>query len=172
MTLTYAFTDRIRLGVEYNARAFETRDRFGPLANIRLLDETKNRPAVILGTSSDRIGTEEGQAYYATVSKNLAPWLDASVAPYVGVSWNDRNNDFLPLAGLSYRLYDTLSVTHLFDGRNLHHTFDLPLGNLSPKLVTFGLSANEDPFGHHRAGLIVVEQDGNFFIGLSYGLRF
>ena len=163
LTLTYALTGRLRLGVEYNIKALEPRDRFGPLVNLRLVDETRHRPALILGTSSDRIGTEEGQAYYATVSKSLQPWIDLPVAPYVGASYNDRNYEWLAIAGLNYRLFDEFNVTHLWDGRNLHHTIDVGLG---------GVPAGEDPFLHHAAGLVVAEQDGDYFVGLSYRMTF
>ena len=43
----------------------------GPLATWFVLTETGQRPAVFLGTSSDRIGSPEGtQAYYVTAAKN------------------------------------------------------------------------------------------------------
>ena len=38
-----------------------------PVSNLRAED----RPAVILGTSTDRIGTPSGRAIYATASKDL-----------------------------------------------------------------------------------------------------
>ena len=57
----YRFTDWLQAGVEYNPLA----DDVGPLLNLRAVEETERRPALILGTSSDRIGTEGGQAVYA-----------------------------------------------------------------------------------------------------------
>ena len=67
MTLTYRVHPRLQLGLEYNPRAHEV----APLANLLVLTETKRRPALMLGTSSDRIGTPSGQSFYATFSKNL-----------------------------------------------------------------------------------------------------
>ncbi len=52
MTLTYKFHPRLTAGVEYNPGA----DEVAPIANLLVLTETRRRPALILGTSSDRIG--------------------------------------------------------------------------------------------------------------------
>jgi len=75
-TLTYRLHPRITAGVEYNPLA----DDVHPLANILVLDETRRRPAMIIGTSTDRIGTPGGQAYYATFSKNLRRELKLPIA--------------------------------------------------------------------------------------------
>ena len=40
----------------------------------------------MFGTSSDRIGTPEGQAYYVTLSKDLSTVKDWPIAPYVGAA--------------------------------------------------------------------------------------
>ncbi len=46
-----------------------------------VLQETSDRPAVMLGTSSDRIGTPDGQAYFLTVAKDIERWVGLPVAP-------------------------------------------------------------------------------------------
>lgn len=66
-TLTYRFHRRVTAGIEYNPLA----GKASPLANVVALTEKHERPALILGTSSDRIGTPFGQSFYATLSKNL-----------------------------------------------------------------------------------------------------
>ena len=66
-TLTYRFHPRFTAGVEYNPLA----GKVSPLANLVALTETHSRHAVIVGTSSDRIGTPSGQSFYATLSKSL-----------------------------------------------------------------------------------------------------
>ena len=68
-TLTYRFLGRFQAGVEYNPLS----DGVSPLANLHLITETGSRPALIVGTSSDRIGTPRGQSYYFTLSKDLKP---------------------------------------------------------------------------------------------------
>jgi hypothetical protein len=45
------------------------------------IPETDRRPALILGTSSDRIGTPDGQSFYATFSKNLKRETELPIAP-------------------------------------------------------------------------------------------
>ena len=59
-TLTYKFHPPVQLGVEYNPRAGE----FKPLANLLLVADTTKRPAVMLGTSTNRIGTPSGQIVF------------------------------------------------------------------------------------------------------------
>ena len=58
-TITYKFHPRLTAGVEYNPGA----DEVAPIANLLILTETRRRPALILGTSSDRIGTPSGQSF-------------------------------------------------------------------------------------------------------------
>src|SRR6188474_2396758 len=65
----------LSLGVEYNPRA----DDVGPLLNWLALPETHERPAIILGTSSDRIGTPSGRSYYITASKSMEETLHAPI---------------------------------------------------------------------------------------------
>ena len=70
MTLTYRFLPTFSAGLEYNPIA----GKVSPLANWLAIKETTRRPALILGTSSDRIGTPSGQSFYGTLSKNRG-WL-------------------------------------------------------------------------------------------------
>lgn len=128
------------------------------------VEEKANRPAVLLGTSSDRIGTDKGQVYFATVSKNIEGWTGIPVAPYVGASWSDRTNRWEELAGLQYRLFDDrVSVTHLWDGVNLHHTLDF--GAIGPYV---GVSSLD----RASLGVIVAEQDGDHFVGVTVRATF
>ena len=69
-TLNYRLLRTLQIGVEYNLAVSE----FNPLATWFLTTESGWRPAAFLGTSSDRIGSPEGeQAYYVTVAKSLDP---------------------------------------------------------------------------------------------------
>src|SRR5687767_6354191 len=76
--LMHQLRPALKLGVEWNPRA----DEVGFVANWRALAETARRPAVIFGTSSDRIGTPGGQSYYVTVSKSLHETTRLPIAPY------------------------------------------------------------------------------------------
>jgi hypothetical protein len=56
-TAMYQFSPTFSAGVEYNPLASDV----GPLANWLAIPETGNAPALIFGTSSDRIGTPFGR---------------------------------------------------------------------------------------------------------------
>ena len=149
-TLTYALTQRLRVGVEVNPLD----DDVGPLVNLRVLDETKYRPALLVGTSSDRIGTTSGRAYYATLSKNLQRWTGFPVAPYAGVSYGEFDDELDFIGGVRVRYDERWSSAHQWDGENLHHILDHTLGE------------------RYRLGLLLVEQDGKYYGGLRFGVSF
>ena len=115
-TLTYRFHPRFTAGVEYNPLA----GKVSPIANLVALTETHKRPAVILGTSSDRIGTPSGQSYYATASKDLKHATDLPIAPYVGLAYGTYEDRFRPIGGLNIYYKERWSSTILFDGVRVH----------------------------------------------------
>lgn len=127
-TLMFRFTPSFQGGIEYNPLA----DDLHPLANWRLLEETRKRPAFIVGTSSDRIGTPSGQAYYATFSKDLEGLTGFRVAPYVGASYGTYKGSVKPIGGLTLRFTDRLSSTHLHDGEAIHHMLSWDFGMGKP----------------------------------------
>lgn len=129
-TLTYQVNSRLSVGVEYNPLA----GKVSPLANFVAVTETKNRPAVILGTSSDRIGTPSGQSFYATLSKNLKRETGLPIAPYVGVAYGTFEKKMRPIGGLNIYFPKGFSSTILFDGVKVH-----PLVNYSRDRHQFGL---------------------------------
>src|SRR5688500_3704265 len=133
------WTPAFKAGIEFNPLV----DEVGFVANWRLLGETARRPALILGTSSDRIGTSSGQAYYATVAKSLERELGVPLAPYAGVSWSEADERFLFPFGASVSLTDRVSAMLQNDGVHTHGSFTLALGpNWS---VTFLAIRLEDP---------------------------
>lgn len=115
-TLTYRFHPRFTAGVEYNPLA----GKVAPLANVVALTETTRRPALILGTSSDRIGTPYGQSFYATFSKSLKNETGLPIAPYVGVAYGTFDDRARVIGGLNIRLKERWSSTILFDGVRVH----------------------------------------------------
>ena len=123
-TLTYRFHPRLTAGVEYNPLA----KKVSPLANLVLLTETRRRPALILGTSSDRIGTPSGQSFYATFSKNLKHWTGLPVAPYVGAAYGTYEDRLRAIGGLHITLRERWSSTILFDGVRVHPTINYTRG--------------------------------------------
>ena len=123
-TLTYRITPRLQAGVEVNPRS--TEEKANPLVNWLALPETRNMPAVIVGTSSDRIGTPSGQSFYATASKNLKRETRLPIAPYFGLVYGTYENRFRPIGGLNVGFTENLSALVVFDGVHVH-----PLLNFS-----------------------------------------
>jgi hypothetical protein len=115
-TLTYRFHPRFTAGVEYNPLA----NKASPLANLVIVTENQNRPALIVGTSSDRIGTPSGQSFYATVSKNVKRYTGLSISPYIGVTYGTFDDRTRVIGGLNLNLSKRWSSTILFDGVRVH----------------------------------------------------
>lgn len=129
-TLTYQIHPRLNIGIEYNPLA----GKLSPLANFVALTETNKRPAVIFGTSSDRIGTTSGQSFYVTVSKDLKNATNLPIAPYFGVSYGTFDNKLRPIGGLNINFGKGFTSTILFDGVKVH-----PLMTYSYKDQQFGI---------------------------------
>lgn len=123
-TLTYRFHPRFTAGVEYNPLA----GKVSPLANVVAVTETHKRPALILGTSSDRIGTPSGQSFYATLSKSLGHSTGWPVAPYVGVAYGTFEGRARVIGGLNITAGGRWSSTILFDGVRVHPTVNYTRG--------------------------------------------
>ena len=106
----------LKLGVEWNPGANEV----GLVANWRAFSESPRRPAVMFGTSSDRIGTPEGQSYYVVVSKSLHEETRLPVAPYVSASYSSYENRLLYPFGLNVALGANWSAMLINDGVLTH----------------------------------------------------
>ena len=145
-TLTYQVNPRLSVGIEYNPLA----GKFSPLANFVAVTETERRPLVMLGTSSDRIGTPSGQSFYATVSKSLERETGLPIAPYFGITYGTFEKRFRPIGGLNMFFGKGFSSTILFDGVKVH-----PLVNYS--------------YGRHQFGFMLVESKR---AGFSYNVSF
>jgi len=129
-TLTFKFHQRLTAGIEYNPRAHEV----APLVNFLVLTETARRPALMIGTSTDRIGTPSGQSFYATLSKNLREEIGLPIAPYAGVSFGTYDDRLRPIGGVSISLVKGFSLLATYNGVQVH-----PLLNYSHGRHTFSL---------------------------------
>jgi hypothetical protein len=145
-TLTYSIFSNLQAGVEYNPLAGSV----SPLANLRLLGEGRRRPAIILGTSSDRIGTPTGQSFYLTISKDLTEITGIPVAPYVGVAHGTFDDKMRAVGGMNINFPRRISSLLIFDGVHFHPT----------------LNYTRDR--HFFSLLLVRSRD----IGFSYSIRF
>jgi hypothetical protein len=130
-TLTYRLHPTLSVGVEYNPLA----GKVSPLANWLALSETKRRPALILGTSSDRIGTPSGQSFYATVSKNLHEAIRLPIAPYVGVAYGTYEERVRAIGGLNVYFTPRWSGVAIFDGVHVHPTLNFSHGRHVASLI-------------------------------------
>jgi hypothetical protein len=129
-TLTYRVTPRLQAGVEVNP--LSTREWANPLVNWLALPEGSKTPAVILGTSSDHIGTPGGQSFYATASKNLKRETKIPIAPYVGLAYGTYRDRLRMIGGINVEFTERLSSMVIFDGISVH-----PLVNFSYKRQVF-----------------------------------
>jgi hypothetical protein len=145
-TLAYSVHARLDVGIEYNPKA----EQASPLINVRVLDERRTQPAIMLGTSSDRIGTPEGQSFYVTVAKDLRPHTGLPVAPYVGVAYGTYEEKARVVAGANISFSRRFSSLLIFDGVHFHPTVSYFHGR------------------HGLSVLLVRSKD----LGLSYSLRF
>ena len=144
--VNYRLIPTLKIGVEWNPGA----DEVGPLVNWLALTETKNRPALMFGTSSDRIGTPEGRAYFATASKRLGVVGGQPLAGYAGLSHGTFEDETLPIAGISSQLANRLSARVMYDGEDVH-------------------LALETSIGRHDLGLLLI--DGQY-VGATWSVVF
>ena len=115
-TLIYRLHPRFHIGLEYNPKVGEVH----PLITFIPVTETKNRPAIIFGISSDRIGTPSGTSVYLTASKDLQHWTGLPIAPYGGIVYSSYDKKFRPIGGLNIRIKNNLTSLIQFDGVKVH----------------------------------------------------
>jgi len=149
-TLSYRFAPTFSAGLEYNPLD----DDLGPIANWLAVTEAEDRPALIFGTSSDRIGTPYGRAVYATLAKDLEAATGIPIAPYAGISYGTFDDEFVAIGGLRIDWAEWLSTTSMWDGHNLHHVAETPVGRTG------------------TLGVVVVDIDGEVDVGVSYSIGF
>ncbi|NNE44046.1 MAG: hypothetical protein HKN12_07540 [Gemmatimonadetes bacterium] len=112
--MNYRIHPRLQIGVEYNPGEQEV----GPLLTWFILPERHGVPGVFFGTSSDRIGTDEGQqSYYLTAVKGL-PWFPASV--YATLNYSEADEGFSFPFGATFDLSHGFSVRPMYDGDRSH----------------------------------------------------
>lgn len=102
--------------MEVNAAVGEV----GPIANWFALRETDHRPALIFGTSSDRIGTPAGKRmYYFTLAKQIG---HLPIAPYVSLNYSETDRRINYPFGLTLQLGNAWTLMPMYDGQRAHTT--------------------------------------------------
>jgi len=140
--LAWTLREDFTLGIEYNPLAQDVH----PTANWRLVDETKTRPSVMLGTSSDRIGTPHGTATFLTVAKSLKPQTGLPIAPYAGISYSSHDDRLYFIGGGNIQLTKKLSLMAIYDGVATHGALSYTAGRHTFSLLAVDL-ADEWSFG-------------------------
>ena len=143
-TLDYRVTPKLQLGIEYNAAIGELDLR----GNWFLQTETDERPGLIAGFSSDRIGTPYGKMYFVTATKLLAMNEQGfGVAPYVSLAYSEFDRGMTVPFGASIALGPQWTLLPMYDGRRAHTTltWSAPDGKTSITAIAafnkrFGLS--------------------------------
>ena len=138
-TLMYRWHPRVHIGLEYNPKVGEVH----PLLTLIPVTETRNRPAVIVGISSDRIGTPSGTSVYVTASKDIERWTGLPIAPYAGVVYGSYEGRVRAIGGMSIRLPKNFSSLVQFDGVKLHPTLTYTFDDTHS--LTFLLIRNKQP---------------------------
>ena len=121
----------LKVGIEANLLA----DEIGIVANWRAVRENTRRPAIIFGTSSDRIGTPSGQAYYMTASKSLHHAIGLPIAPYIGASYSGHEDRLLYPFGVNVALPHGFSAMLMNDGVHTHLSASYSRRNVSVTLL-------------------------------------
>lgn len=82
------------------------------------MTESDRRPAVFLGTSSDRIGSPEGtQSYFATVSKRFGA---SRFSAYASLNYSEWDRGFNVPFGVEVWLGESFTVRPMYDGDRAH----------------------------------------------------
>jgi hypothetical protein len=158
INLAWRASPRWSLAAEYNPGA----DEFLPNFNFSpvLPGELLPGVGVIVGTSSDRIGTPDGRAWFATASLDPSTWTGLPINGYLGASYGTYANDVRAIGGATWWINDRFSAGFIHDGENLHWIGSCGLGELGP--------------GHAiwQADLLLIEQDGFQTLGATLSTRF
>jgi hypothetical protein len=113
-TVNYSLSPRLQIGIEVNPDA----DEIGPLLTWFLMTEGERRPALFLGTSSDRIGSPKGmQSYYLTASKHHPDW---PVSAYVSLNYSEWEGGINIPFGAYVDLGRGYSLQPMYDGQRSH----------------------------------------------------
>ncbi len=140
-TIHYRLHQRLQVGAEINPAAAE----IGPLFSLFILTESAWRPALFIGTSSDRIGSPEGtQSYFLTAAKFLPVAL---LSIYASLNYSEWDEGFNFPFGVNFEMGRGFSTRYMFDGDRSHVLLNY-FGNrcgislMYIWLETFGISLN------------------------------
>ena len=91
---------------------------------------------------------------YGTLSKDLYAWTGLPIAPYAGLSFGTYDDELVGIGGASILWFESFTTTSLWDGHNLHHLLEVPVGD------------------RQSIGVVVVDVDGEGDVGVTYAIGF
>jgi hypothetical protein len=113
-TLDFRLSPTLQAGIEINPGAEEV----GFRGNWFAVRETPRLPAVVFGTSSDRIGTPSGyQSYFVTFSKQFE---NLPIAPYISLNYSEFERGMTFPFGVSLSLGREWLLMPMYDGHASH----------------------------------------------------
>ncbi|HRF59889.1 MAG TPA: hypothetical protein PLH94_08255 [Fimbriimonadaceae bacterium] len=106
-------TSRFTVGLEWNPGKEEVL----PRATWFVTPAKGELPSFVLGFTSDRLATPEGQAVFGTVSRSF---FDGAVTPFVSLKYATANGTFAVPFGANFRLAEHWTLQGMNDGRHTH----------------------------------------------------
>lgn len=139
--MAYRVTARLQVGLEANPAAGEVL----PTLNWIISPASDRLPLITLGTSSDRIFSDEGtQAYYVTFAKSVP---GTPCAPYVSINYSETDQRLNLPFGVNTRLHPQWDLLFMNDSKRNHLllTYKQPTSNVSVMAIDlkrprFGIS--------------------------------
>lgn len=151
-------TRRLSLAIEHNPGEDEWLPNFN--FAISLPGEHLPNVGLIAGTSSDRIGTPDGRAWFLTAPFAAPAECPVPISGYFGASYGTWADDLRAIGGLTWWLDDRTSVGVQHDGEQVHWLLSRGLGELGPGHAAWSLD------------LLLVEIGGVRTAGATVAVRF
>jgi hypothetical protein len=103
-----------------------------PRATWFITPATARTPSVVLGVTSDRLSTPEGQAYFLTFAKSVG---DGTITPFVSTKYSSADRMIAFPFGASFRLGQDVTVQVLNDSNYTHLLASRPVGQANVTLM-------------------------------------
>jgi len=127
---------------------------------LRSLGSALPRVVVVSAGTNDDPGTVSRfartvrEAVAVAGSGRCVVWATVVRPPYAGVSYGTFDDEAVFIGGLAIQWSQRWSTTSLWDGHNLHH------------IIEAGIDEQQ------MIGVVIVELDGKYDVGVSYSISF
>lgn len=152
-------TQRLSLALEVNPGEDEVLPNFNFAPS--LPGEHVKGVGLVTGTSSDRIGTPDGRAWFSSFTLDPRAWgWEVPVTGYAGASYGTYANDLRAIGGFYWSVTDRISAGLQHDGEQLHAIGSYAFGELGPGHATWSVD------------LLWVEVLDERYLGFTVSTRF